>query len=78
MSQAEPLNVLVIPGLTLSTVTPEQEQQIQAAAGASSTITVASFADAPAHIENADVVLGIVPPELFARAKRLRWVQSIS
>ena len=27
-----------------------------------------------ADIESADAVFGAVPPELFARAKRLRWI----
>jgi phosphoglycerate dehydrogenase-like enzyme len=30
--------------------------------------------DALADIESADAVFGAVPPELFARAKRLRWI----
>jgi phosphoglycerate dehydrogenase-like enzyme len=30
--------------------------------------------DALADIENADAAFGSVPPELFARAKRLRWI----
>jgi phosphoglycerate dehydrogenase-like enzyme len=30
--------------------------------------------DALADIENADAAFGTVPPELFARAKRLRWI----
>ena len=30
------------------------------------------------HIEDADVVLGLVTPKLFAAAKNLKWVQSIS
>jgi hypothetical protein len=30
--------------------------------------------DAVADIETADAAYGTVPPELFARAKRLRWI----
>ncbi len=30
--------------------------------------------DALAEIETADAAYGTVPPELFARAKKLRWI----
>ena len=73
-----PIKVLIIPGLTLPTVTDEALAEIRTAAGADSTIVVSEYADAANHIGDADVVLGVVPPKLFSIAKRLRWVQSIS
>ncbi len=72
------LNVLLIPGLTLPSIPATSIEAIKEAAGADATVTVCQFDEAASHVADADVILGIVPPKLFARAKRLRWVQSIS
>ena len=53
-------------------------QQIKEAAGPDSQVVISEHALAHNHIEDADVVLGLVTPKLFAIAKKLKWVQSIS
>ena len=72
------LNIMIIPGLTLNDVTDDNLARIQSAAGSDAKIIVTNYKDAPAQAGNVDVILGIVPPQLFARAPKLRWVQSIS
>ena len=72
------LNVLVIPGLTLKEVTDADVGRMREAAGPDAKVTVTPFREAVDHAADAEVILGIVPPELFAAAPRLRWVQSIS
>ncbi len=73
-----PINVLIIPGLTLPTISERVLADIRTAAGADSTVTVSDYTEAQDHIAKADVVLGVVPPNLFAEAQALKWVQSIS
>ncbi len=72
------LNVLLIPGLTLPSIPEKSIEAIQAAAGAAARVKICEFSEAADHVAEADVILGIVPPKLFAKAMRLRWVQSIS
>ncbi len=72
------IKVLVIPGLTLPTISDEALAGIRSAAGSAATVVVSEYADAVNHIADADVVLGIVPPRLFQAAGQLKWVQSIS
>ena len=72
------LNVLIIPGLTLNSVGEDDLARIQNAAGADASITVSHHKQAVQHAADAEVILGVVPPQLFAAAPRLRWVQSIS
>ncbi len=72
------LNVMIIPGLTLAAVEEADLARIRAAAGADADVIVCDYPQAADHIADRDVVLGIVPPKLFAKANRLRWVQSIS
>ena len=72
------LKVMIIPGLTLATVEEADLARIRAAAGADADVIVCDYSEAALHIAEMDVVLGIVPPKLFAKANRLRWVQSIS
>ena len=72
------LKVMIIPGLTLATVEEADLARIRAAAGADADVIVCDYSEAALHIAEMDVVLGIVPPKLFAKADRLRWVQSIS
>lgn len=73
-----PITVMIIPGLTLQEVSPDDLQQIQQAAGTHSHIVVCRHDQAKAQAADVDVILGVVPPDLFAAAPRLRWVQSIS
>ena len=71
------MKILVIPGLTLSEVDEQIVSQIRAASQGAE-VVVADVSTAISEIHDAEVVLGFVNPEMFARAKRLRWVQSIS
>ena len=72
------MKVLVIPGLTLSTVTDDDVARIRAAAGEDAEVVVSSFKNAGEQIGDAEVVLGILPQDLFGAAQQLKWVQSIS
>ena len=74
---APPSKVLVLPGLTLPEVSPADVARIRAA-GEGAAVVVSSPREAPAHIGDAEVVLGFVPRELFLAAPRLRWVQAIA
>jgi phosphoglycerate dehydrogenase-like enzyme len=72
------LKVMVIPGLTLATVSEADEARIQAAAGESAEVIVCDYKQAQDHATDVDVILGIVPAKLFAVTRKLKWVQSIS
>jgi phosphoglycerate dehydrogenase-like enzyme len=53
--------------------------RIHAAAGPDSTVTVAdSYGEALEAIADAEVLLGRIDPQLFAAARRLRWVHAIT
>jgi phosphoglycerate dehydrogenase-like enzyme len=71
------VNVLVMKGLTLPEVSAADVARIQEAAGPDATVTVvdgvrAAFEPAP----SCEVVLGFMPPKLFAAASALRWVHA--
>src|SRR3954451_19505203 len=71
------VNVLVMKGLTLPEVSAADVARIQDAAGPEATVTVvdgvrAAFEPAP----SCEVVLGFMPPSLFAAASALRWVHA--
>ena len=70
------MKVLIVPGLTLREVT-ESDLSRMREAGAGE-IVVSEPGDAIRHVADADVVLGHVSKEMFAAAKRLRWVHAIS
>ena len=70
--------ILIIPGLTLTEIPERSLEQIKDAAGPDSQVVISEHSLAHNHIEDADVVLGLVTPKLFATAKNLKWVQSIS
>ena len=72
------MKVLIIPGLTLPTPAAHDIERIRAAAGPDSEIVVCEMRDAHAHADDADVILGFVPRELFQAAPRLRWVHAIA
>ncbi len=56
--------------------TPSQVEQIKAAASGADLRVFAKQADLEAQIEEADAVVGNVSRAAFARARKLRWVQS--
>ena len=72
------ITVIIIPGLTLKSVSDEDLARIHSAAGADADVKVCTPDEAIKQAHNADVILGVVPPELFAAAPNLRWVQSIT
>jgi len=72
------LNVLIIPGLTLAEVSDADLTRVREAAGPGANVIVSDYREANDNAANADVILGIVPPDLFAAATSLKWVQSIS
>lgn len=72
------MKILIIPGLTLPEVSDDQLQRIHRAAGEGTEVVITTGREAHEHAENADVILGFVPPNLFQAAPKLSWVHSIS
>ena len=70
------MKVLIIPGLTLREVLPDDLRRIREA-GADE-LVVSNPNEAIRHVADADVVLGHVSKEMFAAARKLRWVHAIS
>jgi phosphoglycerate dehydrogenase-like enzyme len=72
------MKILIIPGLTLPTVSAADLQRIHDAAGPGAEVVVTSQSQAHEHAEHAEVILGFVPHALFQAAPRLRWVHAIA
>lgn len=72
------MKVLIIPGLTLPEVSNDDLERIRAAAGPDAEVRVTGMKAAHDEVADADVVLGLVPESLFARARCLRWVHAIA
>lgn len=72
------MKVMVIPGLTLAKVPDEAVQRMRDVVGSDGHVVVCDYEEAQTEAADTDVILGIVPPKLFAATNRLRWVQSIS
>ena len=72
------MKVMIIPGLTLREVAAHDLNRMRMAAGGNAQVFVCNYREALQNASDVDVILGIVPPELFAAAPKLRWVQSIS
>ncbi len=72
------LRVMVIPGLTLARIAAADVERIREAAGPGSEVVVCGHTDAADKVSDVDVILGMVPPPLLARAAQLKWAQSIS
>jgi len=72
------MKILIIPGLTLPDVSNDDLARIRDAAGAGAQVVVTSARQAHEHAEDADVILGFVPPPLFQAAPRLKWVHAIA
>jgi D-2-hydroxyacid dehydrogenase (NADP+) len=71
------VKVLVIPSLTMPEVDPKQLEQIRDAAGPGAEVVVVdSFGEALEAAADAEVILGAINPQLFARAPLLRWVHA--
>ncbi len=71
------MKILIIPGLTLPEVSATDLQRIRDAAG-DADVRVVPQRRAHEQAEDADVILGFVPRELFQAAPRLRWVHAIA
>ena len=72
------MKILVIPGLTLQEVTPEDIRRMEAAAGNGAEIVVTPYKEAINHAADAEVIFGLVSRSLFLAAPRLRWVHAIA
>lgn len=73
------MHILIIPGVTMPTVDESLLARIRETAGAGVRITVAKNADEAANaMEDVEVLLGGITPAMFARAKKLCWVHSIT
>jgi phosphoglycerate dehydrogenase-like enzyme len=71
------MNVLVMKGLTLPDVSATDLAGIRDAAGPGARITlVDSVQEAFEPVPGCDVVIGFMPPSLFAAATALRWVHA--
>jgi phosphoglycerate dehydrogenase-like enzyme len=71
------MRILIIPGLTMPAVDDELLARIRAAGGPGTEITVAdSPGEALESVEDVEVILGIITPALFQRARALRWVHA--
>ncbi|MEQ8693522.1 MAG: D-2-hydroxyacid dehydrogenase [Pseudomonadales bacterium] len=78
MTNRTGLKIMFIPGLTLPAMADEDLDRIRRAAGADAQVVVCDYPSAEEHIEDVDALLGIIGQKLFSRARRLKWVQSIS
>jgi phosphoglycerate dehydrogenase-like enzyme len=72
------MKILIIPGLTLPTVSRENLDKIRAVAGHNGQVIVSTPAEAKQHAADAEVILGLVPRSLFLATRRLRWVHAIA
>lgn len=73
------MHILIIPGVTMPTVDESLLARIRETAGAGVRITVAkNAAEAADAMEDVEVLLGGITPQMFARAKKLTWVHSIT
>ena len=72
------MKVMVIPGLTLPEPNEVALQRIRDAGGLGTEVIVCPQHEAPEMAGDVEVILGLVPPELFQAAPKLRWVHAIA
>ena len=73
------MHILIIPGVTMPTVDDSLLAHIRETAGPGVRITVAkSAAEAIDAMEDVEVILGVITPAMFARARKLCWVHAIT
>ena len=73
------MNILVILGLTMPSISDTEVKNIEVAAGLNGVVTVASsIGDAMELAQDSEVILGHVPLPLLQRAPKLKWVHSAS
>lgn len=74
-----PINILVMLGLTLPSISDAEVAAIESAAPAGSTVQVVNgLREAISKAEAVDVILGFIPEPLFDAAPNLRWVHAIA
>ena len=71
------MKILIIPGLTLPSVSEADLQRIREAA-VNAEVIVATPQEAEREVVDADVVLGFVSRPMYLAAKKLRWVHAIA
>ena len=75
----EPINILIILGLTMAEIADSDVERIRKAAPPGSTVRVArTTIEGIAMASDVDVILGYSPQPLFEAAPRLRWVHAIA
>ena len=73
------MNILVILGLTMPSISDTEVENIRLAAGPNGVVTVASnIGEAMELAQDSEVILGHVPLPLLQRAPKLEWVHSAS
>lgn len=72
------MKILIIPGLTLPEVSESDLERIRQAAGADAELVVCKQREAVQHGADTEVILGLVPEDLFRAAPKLRWVHAIA
>jgi phosphoglycerate dehydrogenase-like enzyme len=71
------MHILIIPGVTMPTVEDSLIVRIREAAGMDVRITVAkSQKEAADLVDDVEIILGGITPEMFRRAKKLTWVHA--
>ena len=73
------MNILVILGLTMPSISDTEVESIRLAAGQTGVVTVASnIGEAMELAQDSEVILGHVPLPLLQKAPKLKWVHSAS
>ena len=73
------MNILVILGLTMPSISDSEVETIRVAAGPNGIVTVASsIGEAMELAQESEVILGHVPLPLMQQAPKLKWVHSAS
>lgn len=73
------MHILIIPGVTMPKVEDAVMARIRETAGPDAKITLAGSAKEAADVmEDVEVILGTITPEMFKRAKKLTWVHAIT
>ena len=73
------MHILIIPGVTMPKVEDAVLARIRQAAGPEAKLTLAKSTQEAAEVmEDVEVILGVITPEMFKRAKKLTWVHAIT
>lgn len=71
------MKIVIIPGLTLPSVSETDLERIKAA-GRTDDVVVTTYEGAHNEVTDAEVVFGFLPKSLFENCQRLRWVHAIA